>query len=529
MRFDKRSCARMAVATGLMASVVSVFGLTPVHAQTTAATQPGQPVVRRMSIDDAVATALEQNLDLQVQRINPQIRDLDTSVFKSNYTPNFTSTVNLVDQTQPPSSLLSGNTSQLTSGRSTMDFGVASLTPWYGGQYQVSWNNGRTTTNNIFTSFDPQLTSSINASYTQPLLRNFKIDGTRQQLLISQTNRDISDVQLKQSIAVTTRNVRNAYYDLMYAIGNLNVQRQSLDLARQSLKDNRARVEIGTMAPLDIVQAEAEVATREESVILAEAAIDRAQDAVRTLVYNPSAPDFWSARIEPTEPVTFQPAVVDVDAAVKNALSQRTDIAVAKKNLQNNDVNIRYFQNQSLPDVNASVIYAAQAIGGVGLLRGPSSGLTPGPITGTLEKSYFATIGDVFAGDFPGWTFTVDIAYPLGRSTTEAQLARARLQNQQAEKQLASTELQVASQVREFARQVQTNTKRVDATRSSRVLAERRLEAEEKKYQAGMTSSFFVLQAQRDLNVARNSELLALVEYAKSVVNFGAVQQAPLF
>ena len=267
----------------------------------------------------------------------------------------------------------------------------------------------------------------------------------------------------------------------MYAIGNLNVQRQSLELARQSLKDNRARVEIGTMAPLDIVQAEAEVATREESVILAEAAIDRAQDSVRTLVYNPAAPDFWNSRIEPTEPVTFQPAVVDVDAAVKNALSRRTDIAVARKNLESNDVNIRYFNDQSLPDLNASINYNAQAIGGVGLLRGPSTGLTPGPPIGTVEKSYWSTLGTVFGGDFPGWTFTVDIAYPLGKSSTEAQLARARLQNTQGLKQLASTELQVAQQVREFARQVTTNTKRVDATRSSRVLAERRLEAEEKK------------------------------------------------
>ena len=199
--------------------------------------------------------------------------------FKANYTPNFTATTNLVDQTQPPSSLLSGNTSQLTTGRSTFDFGVNQLTPWYGGSYQVLLNNGRTTTNNIFTSFDPQLTSNISASYTQPLLRNFKIDGMRQQLLVSQKNREIADTQLQQSIANTVRSVRNAYYDLMYAIGNLNVQRQSLELAQQSLKDNRARVEIGTMAPLDIVQAEAEVATREEAVILAEAAIERQQDA----------------------------------------------------------------------------------------------------------------------------------------------------------------------------------------------------------------------------------------------------------
>src|SRR5687767_2412554 len=284
MRFDKHFCVRTAVAAALAVAGVSVFGLRPVHAQTRPTVPPAAQAgttVQRMSIDDAVAMALEQNLDLQVQRINPQLRDLDIAGFKANYTPNFTTTMNLVDQTQPPSSLLAGNESQLTSGRSTFDVGVNQLTPWYGGSYNVQWGNGRTTTNNIYTSFDPQLTADFSASYTQPLLRNFKIDGVRQQLLVSQKNREIADTQLQQSIAVTVRNVRNTYYDLMGAIASLAVQRQSLDLARQSLKDNRARVEIGTMAPLDIVQAEAEVATREEAVILAEAAIERQQDQVQ--------------------------------------------------------------------------------------------------------------------------------------------------------------------------------------------------------------------------------------------------------
>ena len=121
------------------------------------------------------------------------------------------------------------------------------------------------TTNNVFSSFNPQLSSTFSANYTQPLLRNFSIDATRQQVLVSRKNREISDVQLQQSIAVTTRNVKNAYWDLVFAINNLDVQRQSLELAQQSLRDNRARVEIGTMAPIDIVQAEAEVAQREEA------------------------------------------------------------------------------------------------------------------------------------------------------------------------------------------------------------------------------------------------------------------------
>ncbi len=533
MRFDKRFCARTVVRAGLMAAAVSGFGLPPVHAQTTpampAAAQQGP--VRRMSIDDAVATALEQNLDLQVQRINPQLQDLSIDQFKAAYTPNFVSTVISSDSTQPSTSFLSGSATGITNGRSNFNFGVSSLTSWYGGSYDVRWNNARNTTNNAFSTFNPQLNSSISATFTQPLLRNFKIDGARQQLMVSQRNKEITDTQLKQSITQTTRNVRNAYYDLVGAIGNLAVQRQSLQLSQQSLKDNRARVEIGTMAPLDIVQAEAEVATREESVILAEAAIERLMDTVRTLVFNPSSPEFWTARIEPTDTLTFVSTSVDADAAIKAALAQRTDVQNARKNLEINDVNIRYFRNQSLPDVTANVNYNAQAIAGTQVVRArdPQTGLPTGAIVSSTSVGFFNGLGSTISGDFPGWSLQVDIAYPIGKSTQEAQLARARLQQTQAERQVESLELAVTAQVRDAARNVQTNAKRVDATRSSRILAERRLEAEEKKYQAGMTQNFFVLQAQRDLNIARNNELLALVEYAKSVVNYSAVQQAPLF
>ena len=538
MRLDKHFCARTAFMAGLVASAVSVFGPVPVHAQTTpampAAAAQGQ--VRRMSIDDAVATALEQNLDLQVQRINPQLQDLSIAGFRAAYTPNFVSTLSSSDQTQPVRNLFEtgiggGVATPISSGQSLFNFGVQSLSNWFGGSYDVRWNNSRGTTTNPSQSFNPELNTSLTATYTQPLLRNFRIDGTRQQLLVSQKNKEIADTQLEQSIAITVRNVRNAYYDLMGAIANLAVQRQSLELAQQSLKDNRARVEIGTMAPLDIVQAEAEVATREEAVIIAEAAIERLQDTVRALIYNPSSPDFWTARIEPIDTVTFVPTEVDMEAAVKNALSQRTDLQVARRNVEINDVNVRYFNNQSLPDVTASVNYNARAVGGLQVerARDPITGFPTGEIVNSVEQSYFSTLGSAFGGDFPGWNVQLNMSYPIGQSAAEANLARSRLQNTQLQRQLQSLELQIATQVREAARNVQTNAKRVDATRASRALAEKRLEAEEKRFQAGLTSSFFVLQAQRDLNVARNSELLALVEYAKSVVNYTAVQQSPLF
>lgn len=508
----------------MAAAWLSVFGVSPVRAQTPAA--PAQSDIRRIGIDEAVALALENNLDLQVDRINPLVQDLTVAQARTDYTPVFQSNINWNDQTQPPVSLLAGNVNQIVGNNANYNFGLGALNQW-GGSYNVGFNNLRATTNNVFTNFNPQLASNISASYTQPLLRNFKIDGTRQQLLVSQKNREISGVQLQQSIALTARNVKNAYYDLMFAVGNMEVQRQSLELAEQSLKDNRARVEIGTMAPIDIVQAEAEVAQREEGVILAEAAIGRAEDRLRALVFNPASPDFWRLRIEPTEQVQFRPVVVNTEGAVTNALEKRTDLNRTRRQLEANDVNIRFFKNQTLPDINASVNYFAQAIGGTFFVRDPTTGF-PGDIIGESQKGYGSTLGTMFAGDFPTWTLQMQVSYPIGNANAEASLARARLQDQQARRQLQSQELQVATQIREFARQVQTNAKRVDATRASRVLAERRLEAEEKKFQAGMTTSFLVFQAQRDLNQARNNELQALLDYARSAVDFEAAQEAPL-
>ncbi|HXG88332.1 MAG TPA: TolC family protein [Vicinamibacterales bacterium] len=489
------------------------------------APQPSGPV-RRLSIQEAVALALEQNIDLQVDRIDPQVQDLSVSVARSNWTPALFSNFSTRNQSNPSQDIFSGSATSITDARLTTQVGVQQLVPFYGGSYSASFNTGRISTNNIFSQFNPQLNSSVAFNYTQPLLRNFKIDATRQQVMVSRKNREISDVQLDQSIAVTERNVKNAYWDLVFANASLAVQQQSLQLAQRSFRDNRSRVEIGTMAPLDIVQAEAEVAQREEGVILAEAQISRAEDRLRALISNPAdQPEFWNMRIEPSDPPTFQPVTVDVNAAVRNALATRSDLAVTRKQIESNDIAIRYFRNQALPDVNALVNYSAIGLAGTQLELSP--GFQP-TVLGQTQRGFFGALGDVFASDFPTWSLQLQVNYPIGASNAEANLGRARLQNTQAQKQLQSAELQVTQQVRELARNVQTNSKRIEATRASRALAEKRLEAEEKKFQAGMTSSFLVIQAQRDLSQARNNELQATIDYLKSVVDFQTGQRAPI-
>lgn len=513
----------------LIARVLAA-GAAVLSAPALAAAQAGSPGaqpadVRRLTVDEAVEMALANNLGVQIARIDPRIEDLGVAQAQAAWFPTLNTTLQAAGVDTPSVSFLSGAQGpKTTDERVSTNLGVGQLLPW-GGTYSVGWDSSRAITTNIFSNFSPTLRSSLALTYRQPLVRGFAIDAARQQLQVSRKNREIADVTLRQSITVTSRAVRNAYWDLAYAIAALQVQQQSLDLARNSLRDTRARVEIGTTAPIDVVEAEAEVAQREEVVIVAEAQIATAEDALRSLVYDPSAAGFWTLRIEPVSAPTFQDAPVDVDAAVRAALSDRTDVQRSQKNLEAADINLRYFRNQTLPDVTASLDYGLTGLGGTQFVRGAGF---PGPVVGQTERSFAAVLGDLFTNDFPSWTASLTVSYPIGPTPQDANLARARLQYSQSQTQLRNQQLLVTTEVREAARQVVTNQKRVDTTRVSRQLAERRLEAEERKFAAGTSTSFFVFQAQRDLAQARNNELRATLDYNRSVVDFETVQEAPL-
>jgi outer membrane protein TolC len=325
--------------------------------------------------------------------------------------------------------------------------------------------------------------------------------------------------------------VRNAYWDLSYSINNLKAQQESLALSQQSLRDNQKRVEIGTMAPIDIVQAQAEVASNEERVIVAEANIKAAQDNLRALILDPGSADFWSVSFDPTDAPAFTAQAIDVDAAVRNALDKRSDLASAKNSLEQSDINIKYYRNQIKPDVNANVTYITTAAGGTLLSPVDFAAIATGaPINRTIvsQRGFGSVLGDVVQSQYPNWTVGITVGYPLGSNVSQANLARVRLQYEQAQTQLKNLQLQVATQVRNAARNVQTNQQRVASARASRELQERKLEAEEKKMAAGMGQTFFVFQAQRDLSLARTAEIQAISDYNKSLVDFEAVQLVPL-
>jgi len=517
-----------------LAVVVFTFGI-DVSTFAQSAQGTSQPVVtnappaRRLSSDEAVKLAIENNLGIQVARIDPQIEDLNVLGARAGWSPSFTSTFQSSSSDAPNQNFLAGAQGGKTSNdQFTSNVGVQQTFRW-GGTYQLGWDSSRLMTNNSFSTFSPQIRSSLALNYTQPLLRGFLIDSVRQQVELGSKNREIADVSLRQTIATTTRTVRNAYWDLAYAIASLRVQQESLALAQESLRNTRARVEIGTTPPIDIVEAESEVAARQEAVIVAEAQIGTAEDTLRTLVFDPSMPDFWAIRLEPSDPPALQPRVVDLDGAVRNALDRRTDLEQVRKSLEADDINIKFYRNETLPDVTASIDYGLQGLGGTQLQRGLGPfGPGTGAVVGETQRAFSTVLSDLFTNQFPSWTAGVNISYPLGTSTAEANLARVRLQQSQSRTALRNQQLQVTTEVRQAARQVQTNQQRVESSRVSQQLFERRLEAEQRKFEAGTSTSFLVFQAQRDLSQARNNYLQNLLDYIRSTIDLDAVQEVPL-
>ena len=531
--------ARIATIAAVLATTMSVsaFGqsgqsslsLAMQAAAQNAAQQPGD-TVRRLSIDEAVQLAIEQNLGIRYQRIDPQIQDTGIALAQSSWRPNFSTSLSRQSQTSASTSSLSGGATGIDNGTFATAVSLAQTLPW-GGNYSAAWNSSRFTTTNLFSSFSPQISSNLNLQYTQPLLRNFQVDAIRQQVALSRKVRDLSDIQLQSIITQTLRSVRNAYWDLSYSINNLKAQQESLALSQRSLTDNRKRVEIGTMAPIDIVQAQAEVATNESSVIVAEAAIRQAQDNLRTLILDPGTADFWTVNFEPTDAPSFDARAIDVDGAVKTALDKRSDLRSAKNALDQSDINIKYYTNQIKPDVNANIGYNPVGVGGTQLSAVDFVAVASGKAvnrTVVSDVGFGSVLGDVFQSTYPTWTFGITVGYPLGANTAHANLARVKLEYEQAQVQLKNMQMQVVTQVRGAARNVRTNQQRVQSARASRELQEKKLEAEEKKLAAGMSSPFFVVQAQRDLSLARTVEIQAISDYNKSLVDFEAVQQVPI-
>lgn len=476
-----------------------------------------------LTLEDAVRRAVDNNLEMAVERLNPQTFDLSLAALRANYKPIATSRFGRQDNVRPPSSLLNPGSPNVST--MTYNGGLVQNVEWGGGNLAVNFNNARIDSEDLLANFNPQYNSSYLFSYTQPLLRGFRIDQNRQQMQTVRINRNNAELNLTARTTNTLAAVRSAYWDYVYSIEAVDVALQSLTLASKLLSDNKIRVEVGTMAPMDVVQAEAEEATRQQTLTIATATMRTAELSLKRLIVSGTNDPLWAQHIEPVDRPDFQSASIDVEGAVRAALGQRTDLQIARNNFETNNVLLKSFRDQMLPDVDAIVTYGAAGLGGT---QYSFSGTNLDRLrTGVLFDGGYRNALDTLMGrEYPNWQFALAVNYPIGGNAANAQAARSRLLIQQNQAQIRATELQVATEVTNAALQVTNSAEALTASRAARDLSQRRLDAEMSRFEVGMSNNYQVVQAQRDLREAQNSELRTLLNYRKALVEFDRVQQA---
>ena len=490
-------------------------------APTLAAAQ-GSSAPLALTVDDAVRMALQNNVDLAADRLDPQISDARLAAAAGLFKPVFASSVQRNNQLQPPSGLLFPTATR--TDVSTTNMGLNQRLPWMGTSYSFGWDTSHTESNSFLNSFNPLLRSGMAISVSQPLLKDFHTDAARTNLELNQTNRSIADTRLQESVVHTTAAVKAAYWNLVAARANVAARQAALRLAEELVRVNRAKVDVGQSPPIDLVSAQAEVASNTEQLIVAETNVKQSEDRLRLLIFDAARRDIWSVQIEPTDAPPVGTAAIDIEAAVTNALRARADLARAHKELENTNASLRLSGNQKLPDVRVNASYQANALGGTEVLR---TGGFPGTIVGPGREVDFGNLLDqLFRTSYPNWAVGVSVSYPLGRSAEDANQVRSLLEAKQAGQRVRSAEARVIQQVRDAAWKVEMNARRLETVRAGRDLAEQRQDVEQKRFDAGISTSFLVIQAQRDLSQARQNELAAVLAYDLSLVDFEALQQA---
>jgi outer membrane protein TolC len=512
----------------VLAAAMVLLGLTsPARAGQTGPSGPAAPAPQStqapagptlaLSMDEAVAMALETNLGLQSQRLTVNIAAQSVASARAAFLPQISSTLTRTSSESPAIVFEDGTVA--VSSSAALSGGVTLQQPvrWFGGSVNATWSANRNTFSGTSATFNPRLGSNFRVNFSQPLWRDFRIDSTRAGLQSAERQSVIVDMQLQQRIVATEVGVRTAYLQLVAAIQGRNVAQQNMDLAEQSLRNANARIAVGQSPEIDRVTAMASVENFRESLIVATARIDTAEDFLRSQILDPGRPDYWQVRLQPTESIELTPRTIDLDAAIQQALANRLDLAVAQRSLEITDLNVAVARNNTRPNVDLNVGYSASGAGGTEFLRDG----------GTRVIGFSSVLGDAFGGAYPSWSTGVSVSYPLGRSAAQASLARSELQRQQETIGLRQLELAIIADVRQAARDVETSIRRVEAARAARAASESQLEAEERKFAVGLSDTFQLQQRQRDLASARTSELNAIISYSNALIQFDRVQKIP--
>jgi outer membrane protein TolC len=488
--------------------------------------QAPAPAPRKLSLQDCIQLALEHNLQVQINRLDPDIARYQLASTYGAYDP----ALNLSGEhtyglspggVDDEGRAFTGNETESDNFRA----GLAGLTPWglsyslggnmsdvYGTRPSTIIDRSRPfTVTNSFLDINGNTLSFIGTNYPsvqgrspfetasgsvgffelrQPLLRDFWIDSTRLQILLNRSNIKVSELALRLQVMETITRVEEAYFNLVFSRENIKVQEAALELAERLLAENRKRVEVGALAPLDEKQAEAQAAASRADLIAAKGTEDTQQRVLKALLSDDYTK--WNnVRILPASALVAVPEKFDLQESWRNGMALRPDLEQQRIALERQGYIIRYQKNQILPAVDVVGTYGYRA----------------------ASEEFAGAFDQLGRGDYPFWSYGAQLTMPLTQTSTRNTLRSAKATREQIGLQLRQLEQNVLIEIENAVANVNTAFERADATRESRIYAQAALEAEQKKLESGKSTSFEVLRLQRDLTAARSAEIRAIADY----------------
>jgi outer membrane protein TolC len=508
----------------LLLIAVLGLGLIPLFAaqtQAPAQTPPDQKTLN-LSLEDCILKALKNNLSLAVQVLNPELSDLAVRVAGEYFLPSLSLSWDSQDTESPSYSFL---TASGTSSQKRKDYSaqVSENLP-FGGSLNASLTAYNLNSNSSFQTINPRYGSTLSFSLSQPLLQNFGPRIGRRNIIIAQYNREVTDYQFAKFVQNKIYEVEQDYWNLVYAIENLKVERQSLALAQELLEKNKRSVEIGTMAPMEVLSAEAEVAARQADILAGEALVKTSQDTLRRVAnLEAEVPGVAGMTLVPTSVPTSEPREVSYEDSYATALARRPDLAASRVDVTSSEFNLTIARNQLLPDLSLNAQYYSPGISGTQLLYLDNDPLT-GIVIGTIPGGAANAFKDAFGLKFNNWVVGLTLTLPLSNIISRAAEAEAQVSLNQSKLSLKDAEQQLSLDVSNAVLGVKTSYQQVQAYKVSRELAQKKLEAEQERLRVGLSTNYIVLQYQRDLATQQGLEIKAIIDYNLSLANLETVE-----
>lgn len=486
-----------------------------VVAAAVAQTSTNAPAVRALSLPDCIQEALTHNLDVQIVRYNPQISLYNLNAAYSGYDP----TLNISGQHNYDVSGGGLNANQLaipssTSDQNSFNSDIGGSLPWglkydFSGNVSDKYGTTYSGTTNILARPFENSGGSIQVGLTQPLLKNFWIDTTRLNIRVAKNKLQQSEQGLRLQIIFTATAVANAYYELIFARENAKVQQQALELAQTQLGQDRQRVQLGSLAPLDVKQDEAQAAQSKASLIAAQNTLSIDQNALKSLLSDTNYLSWHATDIQPAETLEAPLQLFDLQDSWNKGMSGRPDLLQARLNVEQQGIQLKFYRNQLFPELDLIGTYG---------FNGGGSG----------SQEFSGAFGRINEGNQPFYTYGAQLSVPLGNIGPRNQYKVTKATRQQVVLQLKQLEQNVMVQIDNAVKQAQSTYESVDATRQARIYAEAAFDAEQKKYAVGKSTTFTVLQLQTALTTARSNEIRALANYNEALANLAAQEGSTL-